>query len=92
VDPETIAVLSLGSSKVVTFHGGPLPWILDRSGYYEEGVTNKEEGLRIQPISSGQQQSGEFVKFSNQTCMVSQKCFLKTVCACVCIYSMFAPT
>ena len=57
MDPETIAVLSLGSSKVVTFHGGPLPWILDRSGYYED--TNKEEGLRIQPISSGQQQSGD---------------------------------
>ncbi|XP_065903533.1 nuclear pore membrane glycoprotein 210-like isoform X3 [Dysidea avara] len=58
IDPESIAVLSLGSSKVVTFHGGPLPWILDRSGYYEDGVTNNEEGLRIQPISSSQQQSG----------------------------------
>ena len=54
-------MLSLGSSKVVTFHGGPLPWILDRSGYYEDGVTNNEEGLRIQPISSSQQQSGDYV-------------------------------
>ena len=36
VDPESIAVLTLGSSKNFIFEGGPAPWVLDRSRYYEE--------------------------------------------------------
>ena len=35
VDPETIAVVTLGSSKNFVFEGGPAPWILDRSKFYE---------------------------------------------------------
>ena len=36
VEPEFIAVLTLGSSKNFVFEGGPAPWVLDRSRYYEE--------------------------------------------------------
>ena len=54
VDPEAIAVLSLGSSKVVTFAGGPSPWILDKTGYYEDAVTDNDEKVRIQHINTGQ--------------------------------------
>lgn len=54
MDPEAIGVLSLGSSKIVTFTGGPSPWILDKTGYYENGISDNDEGIRIQPISTGQ--------------------------------------
>ena len=33
VDPETIAVVTLGSSKTVVFEGGPSAWVLDPSQY-----------------------------------------------------------
>ena len=29
VDPEAVAVVTIGSSKTVVFEGGPGPWILD---------------------------------------------------------------
>ena len=32
-----IGVVSLCSTKNVMLEGGPLPWIVDTSGYYEEG-------------------------------------------------------
>ena len=54
VDPEALAVLSLGSSKIVTFTGGPLPWILDKTGYYEEGRSDNDRAIRIQHIITGQ--------------------------------------
>ena len=40
LDPVDIAVVSLCSTKNLMLEGGPLPWIVDTSGYYEEG--NKE--------------------------------------------------
>ena len=55
MDPEAIAVLSIGSSKVVTFTGGPLPWILDKTGYYEDAVTDGISAIRIQPVNTGSQ-------------------------------------
>ena len=36
VNPEVIAVVTLGSSKDFIFEGGPSPWILDRSKYYDK--------------------------------------------------------
>ena len=36
VNPEVIAVVTLGSSKDFVFEGGPSPWILDRSKYYDK--------------------------------------------------------
>lgn len=32
-----IVVVSLCSTKNLMLEGGPLPWIVDTSGYYEEG-------------------------------------------------------
>ena len=54
MDPEAIAVLSIGSSKIVTFAGGPSPWILDKTGYYEDGKSDNDKGVRIQPVNGGQ--------------------------------------
>ena len=36
VDPEVVAVITLGSAKNFVFEGGPSPWILDRSKYYDK--------------------------------------------------------
>ncbi len=33
IDPEDIAVVAVGSSKEVVFHGGPQPWVLDSSKF-----------------------------------------------------------
>ena len=35
VDPESVAVVTLGSSKLFVFEGGPLPWVLDRSKFFK---------------------------------------------------------
>jgi len=35
VDPEQEAVVTLGSSKEVVFSGGPQPWVLDSSKYFQ---------------------------------------------------------
>ena len=47
-------MLSLGSSKIITFTGGPSPWILDKTGYYEDAVTDNNEIIRVQHINTGQ--------------------------------------
>lgn len=36
VDPEHIAVVTLGSSKDFVFKGGPAAWVLDRSKYFDK--------------------------------------------------------
>ncbi len=33
LDPETVAVVTLGSSKTVVFEGGPAAWVLDPSQF-----------------------------------------------------------
>ncbi|KAH3884153.1 hypothetical protein DPMN_008125 [Dreissena polymorpha] len=35
VDPDKEAVVALGSSKEVVFSGGPQPWVLDSSKYFQ---------------------------------------------------------
>lgn len=47
-------MLSIGSSKIVTFTGGPSPWILDKTGYYKNGMTDNDNGIRVQHINNGQ--------------------------------------
>ena len=37
LDPEDIAIVSLGSAKNLIVQGGPQPWVHDRSTHYEEG-------------------------------------------------------
>lgn len=36
VDPEVIAVVTLGSSKNFVFEGGPSPWVLDQTKFHEK--------------------------------------------------------
>lgn len=36
VDPEAESVIALGSSKEVLFRGGPQPWVLDSSKFYQD--------------------------------------------------------
>lgn len=38
LDPVNVGVVALCSTKNLLLEGGPLPWILDTSGYYEEGT------------------------------------------------------
>lgn len=38
VDPEIIAVVTLGASKLFIFEGGPSPWILDRSKFFKNSM------------------------------------------------------
>ena len=38
LDPVEVGVVSLCSTKNLMLEGGPLPWIVDTSGYYEEGI------------------------------------------------------
>ena len=35
IDPESIAIVTLGSSKGVVIEGGPSPWVLDPSRYHK---------------------------------------------------------
>ena len=35
IDPEYISVITLGSSKIVIFEGGPSSWVLDPSRYHK---------------------------------------------------------
>lgn len=44
VDPEIIAVVTLGSSKNFVFKGGPAPWVQDQSKFVEkcESIINKK--------------------------------------------------
>ncbi|EDO39640.1 predicted protein [Nematostella vectensis] len=36
LDPSDVAVVTVGAVKNIMLSGGPLPWILDTSGYYEK--------------------------------------------------------
>ena len=36
VDPEVIAVVTVGSSKNFVFEGGPAPWVLDQTKFQEK--------------------------------------------------------
>jgi nuclear pore complex protein Nup210 len=47
VDPPTIAVVTLGSSKGVVFEGGPLAWVLDQSRYYKTLVPEYPDNVQI---------------------------------------------
>eukprot|EP00794_Sanderia_malayensis_P016623 gene16623-18313_t len=52
VDPSSteVATVALGSSKVVALEGGPLPWILDNTGFYESLSAEEEDWVGIQAV------------------------------------------
>ena len=37
IDPTDVAVLAFGSSLTLVFEGGPLPWVLDTSTFFDKG-------------------------------------------------------
>lgn len=38
IDPEKEAVVTIGSLKEVIFTGGPQPWVLDTSKYFQDSM------------------------------------------------------
>ncbi|RUS72155.1 hypothetical protein EGW08_020082, partial [Elysia chlorotica] len=47
IDPDLEAVVALGSSKEVIFQGGPQPWVLDSSKFFQELRPEKEELVTV---------------------------------------------
>lgn len=43
VDPSSVAVVTLGSSKEMLFEGGPRPWVLEPSKFFRN-VTSEDTG------------------------------------------------
>ncbi|KAL4239762.1 hypothetical protein ACF0H5_000565 [Mactra antiquata] len=59
VDPEKESVLTIGSSKEIVFTGGPQPWVLDSSKYFQIPHNDKigvsaddKKNTIIQPVKS----------------------------------------
>ena len=55
IDPEEVAVVTVAASKEVIFEGGPQPWVVDPSGYYEKGKTIRES-VNLKPLFQGHYQ------------------------------------
>jgi hypothetical protein len=36
IDPESVAVVTVGSSKELILEGGPRPWVLDPARYFQD--------------------------------------------------------
>nr|XP_061802179.1 nuclear pore membrane glycoprotein 210-like [Nerophis lumbriciformis] len=51
IDPVSVAVVTLGSSKDMLFEGGPRPWVLDRSKYFCDLKAENEESVSFALIS-----------------------------------------
>eukprot|EP00117_Sycon_ciliatum_P012254 scpid5767/ scgid13392/ Nuclear pore membrane glycoprotein 210; Nuclear envelope pore membrane protein POM 210; Nucleoporin Nup210; Pore membrane protein of 210 kDa len=47
VSPEDDALVALGSSWNYAFQGGPLPWILEPSKFFQDGQGSKTEGVAV---------------------------------------------
>lgn len=43
MDPSSVAVVTLGSSKEMLFEGGPRPWVLEPSKFFRN-VTSEDTG------------------------------------------------
>ncbi|XP_071512100.1 nuclear pore membrane glycoprotein 210-like [Diadema antillarum] len=50
LDPESIAVVSLAASKTLVLSGGPQPWVLDPSRYYQELTAEEPSWVKSQHI------------------------------------------
>ncbi|VDI43866.1 nuclear pore complex protein Nup210, partial [Mytilus galloprovincialis] len=50
IDPEKEAVVTIGSLKEVIFTGGPQPWVLDTSKYFQDMSEEKEEIVNIEKV------------------------------------------
>ena len=61
VDPPDIAVLSLGSSYDFVFEGGPAPWVLDKSKYYQRLTAAEPEWVGLYGRGNGGVGAGQHV-------------------------------
>ncbi|XP_072928260.1 nuclear pore membrane glycoprotein 210 [Hemitrygon akajei] len=52
VDPVSVALVTLGSSKDMLFEGGPRPWVLEPSKFFTELTAENEESINLHLISS----------------------------------------
>lgn len=53
IDPTDIAVLTLGSSYDFLFEGGPAPWVLDKSKYFQHLSANVPSQLSLHGKADG---------------------------------------
>ena len=65
IDPPTLATVALGSSKIVIAEGGPLPWVLDKSGFYETMREEEEDWVVAKGIKP---QEGDNLHYFEVTC------------------------
>ncbi|XP_045065483.1 nuclear pore membrane glycoprotein 210-like isoform X1 [Coregonus clupeaformis] len=47
VDPASVALVTLGSSKVMLFEGGPKPWVLEPSKFFRNLKAEDENGVSL---------------------------------------------
>lgn len=47
VDPVSVAVVSLGSSKDMLFEGGPRPWVLEPSKFFCDMAAEDKAGVSL---------------------------------------------
>lgn len=52
VDPVSVALVTLGSSKDMLFEGGPRPWVLEPSKFFTDLTAENEESISLHLISS----------------------------------------
>ncbi|KAL3841492.1 hypothetical protein ACJMK2_019630 [Sinanodonta woodiana] len=58
IDPEEEALVTVGASAEVIFYGGPQPWVLDSSKYFEIMTSESSSNVAIQPVSPSGPQRG----------------------------------
>ena len=61
VDPSDIAILTLGTSYDVLFEGGPVPWVLDRSKYFQHLTAAVPSQLSLYERGEGSMGVGQHV-------------------------------
>ncbi|XP_069795905.1 nuclear pore membrane glycoprotein 210 isoform X2 [Narcine bancroftii] len=52
VDPISVALVTLGSSKDMLFEGGPRPWVLEPSKFFTDLTAENEESISLHLVSS----------------------------------------
>ncbi|PIK62157.1 putative nuclear pore membrane glycoprotein [Apostichopus japonicus] len=58
LDPDSVAIVTPGSSKTVVFQGGPQPWVLDPTQYFERLNGEKAEHVSINHLKSSRGSRG----------------------------------
>ncbi|XP_059163994.1 nuclear pore membrane glycoprotein 210-like [Physella acuta] len=53
IDPEIETIVALGSSKEVLFTGGPQPWVLDSSKFFQNLKAEKDDLVKTEKLSPG---------------------------------------